>query len=177
MTRTVVILGTVHQIQGAEKFSCKIEDPFYLQLVNQRLDGIDFLFEEASGLGPTAAQQSIERQLGTGHYLDIDPHMDTRSEHGIGITGDQFPIHRDAQFTDSFRRQYDIEQSKREELWVRRVSETDFGIALLICGYLHTLSLAYKLRLAGFSVETWTYVPYLRLCPRPHMLPGSASTS
>jgi hypothetical protein len=169
MTRSVTILGTVHQLQGAEKTSwVKIEDPGYLALLNRFLEGKDFVFEEASGLGPTTAERLAEERLGAGHYLDIDPHVDNRSEYGIGITGQQFPIDPNTQPTDSYHLEFEEEQLKRETLWLGKMRKTNFWNALLICGYLHTLSTAFKLRSEEFNVETWTYVPYLRLCPRPH---------
>jgi hypothetical protein len=169
MARGVAILGTVHEIQGAEKFCRrKVEDPAYLDLVKQLLIGKDFVFEEASGLGPTKAEQLAREQLGSDHYLDIDPHASERSAYGIGETGRQFPIDPYSGNTDSFQQEFESEQSKRESLWLDRIGEANFTNALLICGYLHTLSMGYKLRTAEFRVEAWTYVPYFKLCPWPH---------
>jgi hypothetical protein len=169
MTQSVTIFGTVHQLQGAERASWKnIEDPAYLGLVKERLAGKDFVFEEASELGPTTAERLAEERFGAGHYLDIDPHKDKRLECGICITRQSFPIDPGTLLTDYYHLEFESEQLKRENLWLGRMRGANFGNALLICGYLHTLSMAFKLRSEGFNVETWTYVPYLRLCPRPH---------
>lgn len=46
MARSVTILGTVHEIQGAENSPRKkIEDPFFLTLVDHFLRGKDFAYE------------------------------------------------------------------------------------------------------------------------------------
>jgi hypothetical protein len=167
--RNITILGTVHQLQGAEKSTWRnIEDAAYLMLVKRFLQGKDFIFEEASELGPTTAESLATEQLGAGHYLDVDPHSDHRAAYGIGVTGEQFPVDPYTQVTDFYHREFEGEQLKRENLWLGRIRATEFTQALLICGYLHTLSLAHKLRSEDFAVETWTYVPYLRLCPRSH---------
>jgi hypothetical protein len=166
--RKITIFGTVHQLQGAEKSIWKnIQDEAYAGLVKRWLRGQDFVFEEASELGPTTAERLAIEQLGPGHYLDVDPHRDHRAAFGIGDTGEKFPVDPDTELTDFYCREFDSEQLRRESLWLGRIRDTDFTQALLICGYLHTLSLAFKLR-EDFAVETWTYVPYLRLCPRSH---------
>jgi hypothetical protein len=174
ITRAVAILGTVHEIQGAEKYQRrKVEDPAYLALIKQFLPGKDFVFEEASALGPTKAEQLASEQLGKDRYLDVDPHVSERPAYRIGETGQSSPINPYDGSTDSVRREFEEEQSKREYLWIGKIEKAEFTSALFICGYLHTLSLSYKLREAGFRVESWTYVPYAKLCPLPH---GSEKT-
>ena len=169
MSRGVTILGTVHEVQGAENYRRrKVEDPAYLELVRRLLVDKDFVFEEASRLGPTKAEQLVREQLGSDHYLDVDPHASERQAYGIGETGCQYLIDPNSGSTDSYQQEFESEQSKRENLWLDRVKEVNFANALLICGYLHTLSMGYKLRTAEFKVETWTYVPYFKLCPWPH---------
>lgn len=172
MARSVTILGTVHQIQGAENSPRKntnIEDPFYLTLVGQFLQGRDFVFEEASGFGPTKLERAAQlRRIG---YLDVDPHPDKREALGIGITGGrQIPVNPMGKFSDSYCEEFESEHCKREKHWLKEITSTNFEDALLICGFLHTLSLAGRLRKAGIDVETWTYLPYLKLCPHgPHL--------
>jgi len=169
--RSVTIVGTVHQIQGATKVGWKnIDDPAYMNLLNQFLQGKDFVFEEASELGPTKAETLTEQLLGANHYLDIDPHPDNRWAFGIGVTGKQFPIDPYSQITDFYNREFEEEQFKRESLWLDKITNTNFTNALLICGFPHSLSVTCRLRFAKFKVETWTYVPYLKLCPRPHSI-------
>jgi hypothetical protein len=170
MARSITILGTVHDIQGAEKLPRKLEDPAYLEKLGELLQGKDFVFEEASENGPTKAERLAQERLGKGHYLDVDPSWEHRSAHGIGQTGHSFPVdpYIASGLTDFYRQEFETEQSKREWLWLDKIKEIDFTSALFVCGFLHTLSMGRKLREAAFTVETWTYVPYLKLCPRPH---------
>lgn len=167
MARSVTILGTVHEIQGAENSPRKkVEDPFFLTLVDHFLRGKDFAFEEASENGPTKLERRTEQFLGIGHYMDVDPHRDKRAALGIGITGDPHLVNPMGQFSDAYCEEFESEHSEREEHWLRRIISRNFEAALFICGFLHTLSMAGRLRKAGFDVETWTYVPYSQLCPR-----------
>jgi hypothetical protein len=169
--RSVTIFGTVHQVQGATKDRRKnIDDPAYLSLLNQFLQGKDFVFEEASQLGPTKTEKVTEQLLGANHYLDIDPHPSDRWAFGIGVTGRRLEIDPHSQLTDFYFQEFEEEQFKRESLWLDKITNTNFTNALLVCGYLHSLSIACRLRFAKFTVETWTYVPYLKLCPGPHSI-------
>lgn len=171
--RAVTIFGTVHKIQGAEKATTpNIDDPDYLNLVKRFLQNKDFLFEEASGLGPTKAEHLALELLGPSHYCDVDPPIDpyqgSRWAYQIGVTGESHPVEQCTILTDCYRQEFFEEQFKRESLWLARITETNFTRALFICGELHVLSMAKGLRSEEFTVEAWTYVPYLRLCPRPH---------
>jgi hypothetical protein len=61
------------------------------------------------------------------------------------------------------------EQRKREEMWHQRLDDQPFVKGLVICGLAHSLSFAFRLLSAGFNVtETYNYVPYHKLCTRPH---------
>jgi len=52
----------------------------------------------------------------------------------------------------------------REELWVARVRAQRFDSALFVCGFLHTLSLSFRLQAAGFLVPgTRYYMPHNKL--------------
>ncbi|SRR6266566_4442973 len=168
MARSVTILGTVHQIQGAENSPRKntnIEDSFYLTLVDQFLQGRDFAFEEASEYGPT----KLKRRAARIGYLDVDPHPDKREALGIGPTGAPHLVNPMGQFSDSYWEEFESEHSKREDHWLKGITGTNFENALFVCGFLHTFSVAGKLRLAGFEVGTWIYIPYSKLCPcGPH---------
>ncbi len=158
--RRVTILGTVHQIQGADKASWNIEDPAYSTVARRLVQGKDFVFRR--GVGARANK-------------DVDPHRDTRFAFGIGPTGEQSPIDPYSPLSDFLHQEFEVEHSKREHLWLDKMRVTSFANALLVCGYLHTLSMASKLRVAEFSVETWTYVPYSALCRKEHVvtdLPG-----
>src|SRR5262249_821252 len=70
--KTVILLGTAHRVQGAERGICNIEDPDYETLVDQLwLEyAVDFVFEEASGLGPTFAEKFALANIGPHRYKD-----------------------------------------------------------------------------------------------------------
>ena len=59
----------------------------------------------------------------------------------------------------------------REELWLRRIQEQVFEDALFVCGELHLLSISFRLRSAGYSVEAFHYMPWQDLCRRQHAEP------
>src|SRR5260370_5041178 len=75
LMKTVILLGTAHRVQGAKKGICNIQDPDYGTLVNQlwQTYSVDFIFEEASGLGPTFAEKFALEKIGPNRYKDIDP--------------------------------------------------------------------------------------------------------
>ena len=54
----------------------------YVALLNKLMisEGVDFIFEEASGLGPTIAEKLALEQLAFGHYVDIDPARNDRPD-------------------------------------------------------------------------------------------------
>ena len=47
------------------------------------LNAKDFVFEEATGLGPTTAEGLSLKRLGPGRYLDVDPAVEQRDDYGI----------------------------------------------------------------------------------------------
>jgi hypothetical protein len=89
---------------------------------------------------------------------------------GIAPTGDPHLVNPLGQFSDSYWEEFESEHSKREDLWLKGITGKNFESALFVCGFLHAFSVAAKLRLAGFEVGTWIYVPYSKLCPcGPHL--------
>jgi hypothetical protein len=170
----ISVLGISHQVQGVTKGTFeKICDPSYRQYIETEIDSrrFDFVFEEASGLGPTIAEDVSLRILGKGHYLDVDPSLDTRPQFGIpGLRETCTLIHpSESRVTDGVRHEVMEVQDKREKLWVDRVKGQSFTSALFICGYLHMLSLAFRLQSADFFIEqASTYVPHHKLCALPH---------
>ena len=60
---TVILLGTAHRVQGAERGICNIEDADYKTLVDQlwREHSLDFVFEEASGSTKEKENQARSR--------------------------------------------------------------------------------------------------------------------
>jgi hypothetical protein len=54
--------------------------------------------------------------------------------------------------------------SARERLWLQRIQERSFGNGLLVCGFLHALSMSFRLQSAGYTVEAFCYLPWRRFC-------------
>jgi hypothetical protein len=164
----IIVFGTSHNLQGPENAPHRktIDDPTYDYLVSELLEGKDFVFEEASGMGPTKAERLTLRHLGPDRYLDVDPHADRRDEFGIGKTGASREI--EASNPDPLVVVFQDEQAKRELLWLKKIAEKKCHNALFICGYLHTLSMAFRLDSAGYEVQTYYYTPFRKLCGRQH---------
>lgn len=159
--KRVLVLGTSHRVQGA-KYVNSVNDPDYSALVERVLseEAIDFIFEEASECGPTTAEGLAKGSKPVVKYLDIDPHP--KEQHKFGICKDNGELFPDELSDES--EEIIEEASKREELWIKRFSQQDFKSAVVICGYKHTFSLAFKLRSAGFLVKSLCYIPHDKLC-------------
>src|SRR6266849_2004152 len=127
-----------------------VDDPVYTKLIEHFMTcfgiPVDFIFEEASGCGPTAAEK-LARGLRL-KYVDFDPHPDNRHLSGLcKETGQSL----DQPF-DLVAWEFAEQQSKREHFWVKKIRKEQFQAALVICGFAHTLSLSEKLISAGFDV-------------------------
>jgi len=127
-------------------------------------DGIDFIFEEATGLGPTTAEK-LSLTLGPDRYLDVDPPRNEREKFGIPENTNQ-PIPLGSPFAFpptavSADRVFHDAHAKREEFWLQQITKQDFKKALMICGQNHTLSFAFRLCAANFDVKTFTCAPSL----------------
>jgi hypothetical protein len=164
LPRHVVVLGICHEIQGLPKFGgVKIEDPDYAKLLKKVIgeEHLHFIFEEASGLGPSVAC-TIATELGLG-YLDVDPDGNERGKLGIDVETTRSPVDRTS--SDESMYWHVLEgQNRREQMWVERVNGTQFEMALLICGLAHIFSVSFRLRDAGFEVEAGFYEPRRRIC-------------
>src|SRR5260370_9654679 len=156
--RLVIVLGTSHALQRAEKWERSVDDPDYIRLIEHLSSGfavgIDCIFEEASGCGPTAAQEMAKRS--GFKYLDVDPCMNDRHKYGLSKeTG--YPMNEPFEFA---HRLMPEEHFKREDFWVDRIKNEQFQTGLVICGFVHTLTLAVRLISSGFKqVYTHCYVP------------------
>jgi hypothetical protein len=172
--RSVTIFGVSHQVQGVTKAKFRqVADPSYAQYAEEEIRSgqFDFVFEEATELGPTIAERLSAKALGEGHYLDVDPHPDNRQKFGIASIGEYpTPINPCEPGNTDIAHGAVLEvHAKREELWVNRMKAQPFRSALFICGYLHTLSVAFRLQAAGFCVPRAAYyMPHNRLCTLPH---------
>ena len=174
VNRSVTVLGISHQVQGVAKAKFRqVSDPSYERYIDGEIRSgrFDFVFEEATELGPTIAERLSIELLGEGRYLDVDPHPDNRPKFGIPDLTEGFtPINPCEPGNNDIVRHCALEaQAKREELWVKRVKTQPFNSALFICGYLHTLSLAFRLQPAGFLVARADYyMPHDKLCTLTH---------
>lgn len=164
MIPRVTVLATLHVIQGAEKRVGNVYDPMYVALLDKLIDseGVDFIFEEACGLGPTIAERIAREESGIGRYLDIDPARDERAAFGIPANSSE-PNMIGTPPTVAFANWQVLEvHAKREELWLKRMREQEFESALAICGLVHLLSFAFRLQGAGFSVQAINYANWQR---------------
>lgn len=151
------MLGTSHRIQGCE-FPNSVVDPRYSELLHALIerDSVDFVFEEASGKGPSTAE-CLCRLLGSVRYLDVDPPVERRHEFGIARpSGEPYP----GFLTSELHFEKIEEDSQREELWCKRILGEQFTTGLVICGCLHTTSIANRLRLSGIRVKFQAYLPH-----------------
>jgi hypothetical protein len=164
MNPRVTVLGTLHVVQGAEKRLGNVYDPAYVELLNKLIisEEVDFIFEEASGLGPTIAEKLALEKLAFGHYVDIDPARDERSEFGIPSSSSE-PNMIGSPPSVSFANWQILDaHAKREDLWLKRIQQSEFNSALVICGLVHLLSFAFRIRDAKFSVQAINYANWQR---------------
>jgi hypothetical protein len=160
----VTVLGTLHTMQGAEKRPGNMHDPMYVALLNRLMSSeeVDFIFEEASGLGPTIAEKLALERLAFGHYVDIDPARSERAKLGIPLSALE-PHMIGAPPKVAFAQWQVLDgQTKREELWIKRMQQSEFKSALVICGLVHLLSFAFRLQAAKFSVQAIDYANWQR---------------
>jgi hypothetical protein len=161
-----VVLGTSHQLQGIQDLQGSLCDLDYKDLLEQLIwnHKTDFIFEEASGLGPTTARH-LAQQLGR-NYLDIDPNSNERQVYGITQKTDfHQPIDpgNPDKSSEVFWWVIADEHAKREEIWLGKILEAKFDNGLVICGFFHILSFAFRLRSAGFHTRVCYYMPHHKL--------------
>jgi hypothetical protein len=164
MNPRVTVLATLHVLQGAEKRVGNVHDPMYVALLNQLMssENVDFIFEEASGLGPTIAEKLALERLAFGHYVDIDPARADRVEFGIPASSSE-PNMIGAPPSVAFANWQILEvHAKREELWLQRIRQRKFESALVICGLVHLLSFSFRLQSANVSVQAINYANWQR---------------
>lgn len=166
LAQHVTIVGIPHRIQGANGRARNVDDPDYSEVLDLLLTGdIDFVFEEACGFLTTGAALAKAR-LGPNRYADLDP--PERSE--AARTGRTDEPHRGDQ---RIWRHHYREQEKREvTIWLQVLREHSFDRALLICGYLHLLTIANRLSAAGYDVDALQYMPWNRLCTHEQNKPS-----
>jgi hypothetical protein len=164
VNRRVTILATLHELQGAEKRPGSMNDPMYEALLKQLMSAerIDFVFEEATGMGPTIAEKLSLEKLGPGRYLDVDPGREERSQFGIASdSNDSYMIGSPPQVAFASWQFLDV-HIRREEFWVRQLESREFHNGLMVCGLAHVLSFAFRLHAANFSVKALEYANWHR---------------
>ena len=164
MNRRVLILATLHQLQGAENRHGNLHDPMYIKLLNQLIvaEEIDFIFEEASGRGPTTAEKLSLDIFGPGRYLDVDPHRDEREKFGIPKESNDFYMIGSPPGAVFASWQFHEVHEIREEYWLKQLARQSFKSALMVCGLAHVLSFAFRLHAANFSVKALDYANWQR---------------
>jgi hypothetical protein len=143
--RKICILGTYHDYQY------KVVRKAYPRTVEDliTIHDVDLIAEEASGVASTYAQRwveacksKLERQI---EWKNVDlTHEERKGVPDVNPYGIGTLVDLDFQIT-------------RERQWVVRTSQAMRKSALLICGWVHALSVAEKFRLSGFVVETNVY--------------------
>jgi hypothetical protein len=173
MSRSVVLLATLHQFQGP-KFRDYVEDKSYRNLIEQIVSTkrIDFMFEEAAGRRPSIAEECANSLLQPGQYMDVDPAQNERRQYGIPdemLTGGWIDRDKRSKSEDMYGRRTVNVHDEREKYWLKRILATRFERGLVICGISHSLSFAFRLQIAEFKVELWDYIPFKKLCVRSHV--------
>jgi hypothetical protein len=166
----MIVLAVLHELQGPG-FLGFVDVPSYRELVKELIHtGVDFVFEEAAGRGPSIAEDLTDSILKSGHYLDVDLPADERPQHGMAKKSvESVFIDPCGNHPDSCGASIVDEQEKRENFWLQRIQSEQFTKGLVVCGIAHGLSLAFRLRSAGISVSrVLTYTPYATLCNRVH---------
>jgi len=168
----VTVLGTYHELQGSKKRPGNINDPLYVDLITDLIQEqtIDFIFEEATGLGPTSAEDLSAKLVGANRYLDLDPPTQKRQIFGIPPETNK-PVMLGTPMSDppnvGWANWQPIRMHEaREKLWLERIKGQAFNKALMICGIVHMLSFAFRLQDARFEVKAIDYRPR-------HKFPGA----
>lgn len=162
--KSIVLLGTVHSVRGAEKSPRKqIDDPSYRKLIELFVSccDVDYIFEEASGCGPTDAEKIANRH--SIRYKDVDLHPDERRQRGLLVEGASPHSIDEAKPEDFYIRENLGVHAQREDSWLKSIKKRHFSSGLMICGVFHVLSFAFKLRSAGFDVDCLRYTPFQKL--------------
>ena len=161
----VTVLGTYHELQGSKKRLGNINDPLYVLLITDLIqnEAIDFVFEEATDLGPTTAEDLSAKLVGANRYLDLDPPTQKRQIFGIPRETNQPVMLGDPMSNPpnvSWANWQPIRMHEaREKLWLERINGQAFNKALMICGIAHMLSCVFRLQDARFEVKAIDYLP------------------
>jgi hypothetical protein len=161
--RKLIIFGTYHEVTGLRNFRKNVIDPDYKTIIEalKQVHEVDFIFEEATGFGP-----SVASEVAVGRYLDIDSES---TEQALSL----FSEDSENQFLPEILGKSRLQQTAtklgltvqnwREQCWVAKIKAQQFKTGLVICGVVHSLSIAFRLQSEGFEVEAYCYEPIERL--------------
>jgi hypothetical protein len=159
--KKLIIFGTYHEVQGVQGADFKsIDDPDYKALLEEliELHNVDFIFEELSGYGP-----SIASEMTTVSHVDMD--SETTDDALVKFSEPQKTMFRPKSKAQETAFKLGLEvQNWRESRWVLKIKDQQFETGLVICGLVHSLSVAFRLQAEGFEVHVYTYEPIKRLC-------------
>lgn len=163
MAKSLVILGTFHEVQGLPGYPGSVQDPFYEDVVLADLIAygeIDYIFEEASGYKPSIAAGLAKPPI---RYLDIDPSPDERPKLGVGLTKNSIPYRHD--LVSCAWDIYIEAHFKRETVWLSKLETEHFEKGLVICGINHLLSFSFRLQSSAFTMKKIVeYTPRAKVC-------------
>jgi hypothetical protein len=143
-----VVIGTDHRFQNKEAGLGGLLSA----LLNQRyLEPLCAIAEEhAEAIGMSMGQQLAEQKRLAWYNVD----MTSEEKYKAGILAEQRsrPI---SQGGVAYRVPSD---EVREDFWVSKLAAAGSGTTIVICGYLHSASLARKLRARGHAVDERVYL-------------------
>ncbi len=104
--------------------------------------------------------------MATGRYLDIDSET---TEQALSLFSEDSETHFLPEILGKSRLQQTATklgltvQNWRERCWVTKMKAQQFKTGLVICGVVHSLSIAFRLQEEGFDVAAYCYEPIKRL--------------
>jgi len=108
---------------------------------------VDTIFEEATGLPSKSCVELLADEMGLA-WLNVDLTKGDR---------ENLP---DSGLTSQYDTLQDLDMHrKRENAWVKAISESGSRSCLLVCGLCHVFSVGEKLGAQDFEVETHVYSP------------------
>jgi len=160
----LIVFGTYHDVQGLKNFEKNVTDPDYKAILGVMIQehSVDFIFEEASRTGP-----SVASEMAAGRYLDIDSDTTYQFLSQFSEASERLYLPEilvKSRVQDTARTLALTVEDRRERSWVEKIKTQKFNTGLVICGVVHSLSIAFRLQGAGFDVEAYHYEPIKRLC-------------
>jgi hypothetical protein len=161
MSHGMVVLGTDHRLQGLSECPGNVDDPMYGFFIKHLISkfSVKYIFEEAGGRSGSTAEQ-IAKTLGLEHN-DIDrgqPHPG-HDERERDYTVQGWENHRKELEESGAVEEVLVAQIETEQFWIEKIQGHSFTSGLLICGHLHTISIATRLQAARFEVTVLAYMP------------------